>query len=606
MIMQHESFICGVVSATRGLRGTGFAIGHRGDNVFILTAGHVVEGFKSPDEIINLRFVFQGAKVAIGRMVIGHSEPTEENGGLDFAIIQAQGRIKGLEPAKLKVWTRSDLPHTRFQSIGAAANAKGGIGFKDYAGVFEGKITRDTESESWCYRTKTALPILEGYSGSPLIVGRGKERAVVGIHTHRNKPPESAIDPKDSVEQLHFLNFAAPVARILDAVPNLQQFIDGKSPWYGFEKLRALFPSAVNKETNRTCLQVRDRDPAKFENVTGDIVGHELAAALKQVHKHLTACSSWLSLKPTIGYDPLIPLLSPTDAEGTWEAVLNDGVLTHDQIERLRAVINCDTGLPATGWEDLPLEGSHGLLITLQNGPPAEHADFGEGILTVVDHDQENQARSVLRRLEDLMLDINVFYRNPVLPGLFSTLDTKRSFDASKRDYIKNKHRVAAPSLAAIARDPETGEFDPERYRCLWSDFMENWLLPGLLEDKGSVPLPMEDPAPFLQVAEEHFGKVLKATGKLHGQVSAAKLRQACVRYATLGRPTGGVLALAILVKRPKRQEDRAHLLNFFASSAWHLKKVALVDAFKTPELFRWLPYLDVVFLDITFKLPEQ
>jgi hypothetical protein len=133
---------------------------------------------------------------------------------------------------------------------------------------------------------------------------------------------------------------------------------------------------------------------------------------------------------------------------------------------------------------------------------------------------------------------------------------------------------------------------------------MENWLLPGLLEDKGPVPAPAADPTPFLRVAEEHFAKVLKATGKLHGQVSAAKLHRACMKYATEGAPTGGVLALAILVKRPKREKDRVHLQNFFGASAWHLKKVTLVDASKSPELFRWLPYLHVVFLDITFTLP--
>jgi hypothetical protein len=603
--MQHESFICGVVSLTQGFLGTGFAIGKRGDSVFILTAGHVIQDIRTPAEIMRLQFVFQGSKLAMGRMIIGHSDPTEENGGLDFAIIQAQGKIKDVVPARLKVWTRPDLPHTLFHSIGAAPNASGGIGFKDYAGAFEGKITRDTQSESWRYRTKTTFPILEGYSGSPLIVGKGRERVVIGVHTHRNRPPQESSKSENAAEALHFLNFATPVARILDAVPNLQQFIDGKSPWYGFEKLHVLLPSPGNTEVNRTCLQVRNGDPAKFENRTGDIVHYELAAALKQIHAHLAACSSWLSSKPVIGYDPLIPLFRPDDPEGTWEAVLNDGVLRNDQLRRLRAVIDCDTGLPATGWEHLPLESSHGLLIALQNGPPAEHADFGDGILTVVDHDQESQARSVLRRMEDLMLDINVFYRNPVLSGLFSTLETKRSFDVSKREYIQGRYRAEAPSLAALAREPKTGDFDPERYRCLWSDFMENWLLPGLLEIKGPVTATKADPTPFLQVAEEHFTKVLKATGKLHGQISSAKLRRACMKYATEGTPTGGVLALAILVKRPKQEQDRVHLQNFFGAGAWHLKKVTLVDAFKFPELFRWLPYLHVVFLDITFKLPS-
>ncbi len=602
--MTYPSFLCIVFDKNGNLLGTGSVISRSPSQLLVLTAGHVIRASLGDDalllpEAIRLCFIVNGtvSNKEKCHSIVASSLPTPTNGFLDYALLRVAIKSSTVVAVSPKLLSNPSTVNLDLEGWGAFNHSPDSVKLRKYSALLEGSEAFLNRPEVFHYSLKGAFPADKGYSGGPLIIMQKNKPQVIAILSQREEPAVGIVGQ----DALELKMYGTPIFRIARAIPNWDKLINPPPFWINYECLRLFGLPGISKKRNRDCLALNHEEEDTFENDVSRIVDGQLNTAMKNVSSTLFQCKSWVD--PKVLRNPIICegiIIRPVSEENrhSWESALEKDI-TSDQRNDLRFIIECNTGLPVSKWEMLPLSNSHGLVVALAKGDEKE--DYNTGFARIEDHEVENAAKKVLRLIEDLFLDINVFHGNSILSGLFASTHSRKFFDQEKRAFLRHKGYPHHRTLARAARTLPAEPIDVDSYHELWKEFLECWLLPEAVENVGvsrEVRLEPED----AETLDRAMARAFEGVPALAGQMGTRRLTVAYRKFL-LRHPAhlSGRFYLAIFIKRPKEKQVRQRMEFLFESGSLHLKRVAFFTHDELAcNLLNSLAYVQILTVDAT------
>lgn len=508
---------------------------------YILTVGH---SFSNHNDSIEIRY--NGKKF--------HAELLEYKDdndllGLDYAILLVRG-IKNYSVLITKFNLHPNLPK-KMISYGFPKSA---IGKLHLEGKIQNYVQRNDKEESSntpIYLLKTDKRInLDGHSGSPICIKNGKRWIAIGIFNMQYKKGLTGERVAYALD-LKALNSSSKLSKIKSETKKLLE----KHNIFGH-------PNNNELQRDRIGLMIK---PYRKDNSEGVEKFHKIDRDWKKIEK--LVLEKIQQIIPTYSKNDLIHFRSfPMNFRN--KGSVKNGLMFYENDQAITRVV-LDFSNQFNFKEQISSTSSHLIGVRFAEKMELSSTEIYNLIVTLKSSGSFDTTKgSLFHLLEDILMDINIFYSIPTLSYLFNSPALKKNFNNYKIDYAR-KHgyksygldlaeNMAYVSMSSLVRKKIDDKLNIKDLKEVWLKFVIDYLPTHL--DINSVIGQIGSQLTYSNFSnQDEIVTYIKKLPKLGGQFSIEKIER------RLGKFTHHSLVIfAFIKKKPNKKSQEKSLEALF------------------------------------------